>query len=129
MNRNLLMAAGGIAMLSTPALADPACLQFGQIYNWKAVDNQTLIVEDNWHNKFKVSLMGYCPNLTFKERVGFQSPGSTALSCMGKGDQIIVRDISMPSRCPIVNIVPYTAAMEKADKDAAAAKAKQHDSH
>lgn len=129
MNRYLLIATVFVALLSKPALADPACLQFGQIYSWKAIDNQTLIVEDNWHNKFKVSLMGYCPNLTFKERVGFKSPGSTALSCMGKGDEVIVRDISMPSRCPIVNITPYTAAMEKADKDAAAAKAMQHGTH
>lgn len=129
MNRYLLIAMVFVALLSKPALADPACLQFGQIYSWKAIDNRTLIVEDNWHNKFKVSLMGYCPNLTFKERVGFKSPGSTALSCMGKGDEVIVRDISMPSRCPIVNITPYTAAMEKADKDAAAAKAMQHGTH
>ena|ERR1700733_10950543 len=131
--RTQIVAAIGIvtaAVAAPPAFAEgPACLEVGQIYNWKATDNQTLIVEDNWHNKFKLSLMGYCPNLTFKERVGFKSIGGSELSCLTKGDDVLVRDIGMGQRCPIVNIIPYTPAMEQADKAAAAAKAAQQDSH
>jgi hypothetical protein len=130
--RTQFLAAFGLvaAAMTTPALAEgPACLEVGQIYSWNALDNKTLIVEDNWHNKFKLSLMGYCPNLTFKERVGFKAFGGTELSCLTKGDDVLVRDIGMGQRCPIVNIVPYTPAMEQADKAAAAAKAQQQDSH
>jgi hypothetical protein len=125
MNKILWAAIGLAAVIARPALADPSCLQIGQIWNWKAVDNKTLIVEDNWHQKFKMSLMGYCPNLTFKERVGFKSIGGTELSCLTKGDYVFVRDIGMPAHCPIIDIVPYTPEMEKADKAAAAAKAQQ----
>jgi hypothetical protein len=42
------------------------------------LDNKTLIVEDDTHQKFKMTLMGYCPNLAFKERVGFKSIGGRA---------------------------------------------------
>jgi len=126
MKTKLLVTLGFAAVLSTPALADPTCLEFGRIYNWKALDNKTLIVEDNWHHKYKLSLMGYCPNLTWKERVSFRSIGGTELSCMTKGDEVDVRDIGIPARCPITNIVPYTLEMEKADKAAAAAKAQQN---
>jgi hypothetical protein len=127
MTKNLLAVMGFAALLSTPALAESACLEIGQIYNWKAVDNKTLIVEDNWHHKYKLSLMGYCPNLTFKERVGFKSIGGMGgLSCMTRGDEVDVRDIGMSSRCPIIDIIPYTPDMEKADKAAAAAKAQQN---
>jgi hypothetical protein len=129
MKRYLLVAAGLAALLATPAFADPSCLQVGQIYSWKAPDNRTLIVEDNWHQKFKLSLMIYCPNLTFKEGVAFNAFGGTRLSCLSKGDEVDVRDTGIPARCPISNIVVYTPDMEKADKDAAAMKAQQQDSH
>jgi hypothetical protein len=117
----------GLLMLSAaPALAAPNCLQIGQIYNWTAPDNKTLIVEDNWRQKFKLTLMAPCINLTFKERVGFQTIGGfTGLSCLSKGDNVLVHSPGFPQRCPIVNIVPYTPDMEKADKAAAAAKAAQ----
>jgi len=114
-----------ISIPATQALAGPACLELGRIWSWKVLDNKTLIVEDDTHQKFKMSLMGYCPNLAFKERVGFKSIGGSELSCLSKGDDVLVRDIGMPDRCPITDIVPYTPAMEAADKAAVAAKAQQ----
>ena len=89
-----------------------------QIWNWKVLDNKTLIVEDDTHQKFKMSLMGYCPDLEFKERIGFKSFGGSELSCLGSGDDVLARDIAIPDRCPITNVVPYTPAMEAADKAA-----------
>ncbi len=121
MKTKLLAAMGATIFLSTPALAERSCLMIGQIYNWNAPNDKTLIVEDNWHQKFKVSLMVPCQNLTFKERVGFKSFGGTQLSCLSKGDDVFVRDPGFPQRCPIVDIVPYTVQMEQADKAAAAA--------
>ncbi len=116
----------GFALLATaPAMAAPSCLQVGQIWSWNAPDNKTQIVEDNWHAKWKLSLMGTCINLTFKERVGFKAFGGTQLSCLSKGDDVLVRNPGFPQRCPITSIVPYTPQMEAADKAAAAAKKAQ----
>ncbi len=127
--KTLLLAALGLAAVTTmgptSALAGPACLEVGRIWSWKVVDDKTLIVEDDTHQKFKMSLMFNCPNLSFKERVGFKSIGGSELSCLSKGDDVLVRDIGFPSRCPITDIAPYTPAMEAADKAAAAAKAQQ----
>jgi Family of unknown function (DUF6491) len=128
MKKTLLAVLGAVMLASTPASAQRSCLMIGQIYNWNAPDNKTLIVEDNSHQKFKLSLMGSCNNLTFKERVGFQSPGSTQLSCLSKGDDVLVRNPGFPQTCPIIDIVPYTAQMEQADKAAAAAAKAQSDS-
>jgi hypothetical protein len=127
----ITLALGFAILLSAPAVAAPSCLEIGQIYNWNAPDNKTLIVEDNWHNKYKLSLMAPCINLTFKERVGFKTIGGfSGLSCLSKGDDVEVRDPGFPQRCPIVSIVPYTADMAKADAAAAAAaKAQQQASH
>jgi hypothetical protein len=122
MKIKLFSVLGLAALASAPALAAPSCLQIGQIYSWNALNDKTLIVEDNWHSKFKLSLMVPCQNLTFKERVGFKSFGGTQLSCLSRGDDVLVRDPGFPQRCPITDIVPYTPQMEAADKAAAAAK-------
>ena len=123
MNTKLFSALGFALLMTAPAAATPSCLQVGQIWSWNAPNDKTLIVEDNWHTKWKLSLMGTCINLSFKERVGFQSIGGFGgLTCLSKGDNVLVRDPGFPQHCPIVNIVPYTPQMEAADKAAAAAK-------
>lgn len=121
-----LIAAPATGQNTAPA-APRACLRFGEIYSWKALDNRTVIAEDNRHNKFKLALMGYCPNVQFKERIGFQSPGSTYLSCMSPGDTLLVNQFGtgQPQRCPISGISVYTPDMEQADKAKAAAAAGQ----
>jgi hypothetical protein len=118
-----LAASISISAIAQPAAAPRACLRFGEIYSWKVLDPKTVVVEDNGHHKFKMSLMGYCPNLSYRERIGFRSPGSSDLSCMTPGDELIVNQFGTGAqRCPITSIVPYTPAMEAADNAAAAAK-------
>jgi hypothetical protein len=110
------------AASSSTTPAAPACLRFGEIYSWNAVDNRTLIVEDNLHQKFKISPTGYCPNLAFKERVGFRSAGAMRLTCMSPGDNVVVNNMGAGfQRCPIQSIQAYTPAMQKADETAAVA--------
>jgi len=124
MRKIILLAAGLAGLVSAPALANPACLEFGEIYNWKVTDDKTLIVEDNFHNRFKVGLMGTCPGISFKERVGFKSPDAMRLSCLGPGDEVVIHNFGTGGQvCPIRTIVAYTPDMEKADQAAAAAKA------
>jgi|KBSMisStaDraftv2_1062788.scaffolds.fasta_scaffold20942_4 hypothetical protein len=131
MRAYLFVAAIAITVLAGPAAAQtavssasvaPACLRFGEIYSWNAVGNRTLIVEDNLHQKFKINLMGYCPNLAFKERVGFRSAGAMRLTCMSPGDNVVVNNMGAGfQRCPIQSIQAYTPAMQRADEAAAAA--------
>jgi hypothetical protein len=117
------LAAALIAVFAQPAAAERACLRFGEIYSWKALDNRTVIAEDNRHNKFRLALMGYCPDIQFKDRIGFQSPGSLDLSCMSPGDALLVRQFATgrPQRCPISSITFYTPEMERADQSAKSA--------
>lgn len=120
-----LAAGPAIAQPATAGVATRPCLQFGEIYNWDALDNRTLIVEDNLHRKFRVSLVSYCPNLTFKERVGFRSPGAMRLTCLSPGDSVIVNNLGAGlHRCPIKSVEAYTPAMQA--QDAAAAAGQKH---
>ena len=108
-----------LAAIALPAQANPGCLQIGRIWSWKAIDNKTLVVEDELHQKFRVGLMGYCPRLPFKLDLGFKSVGAiNGLDCLTKGDTVIERDTSGGYSCPVTSITPYTPAMEKVDQAA-----------
>jgi len=123
MKKHILVAAGLCLFAAGPAVAAPKCLQLDSIYSWKALDNKTLIVEDNWHQKFKVSLLGYCPDLQFNERLGFKAFGGTRLSCVSAGDDVYTREFGIGrQRCPVRSVEFYTPEMQKADEEAAAAK-------
>jgi hypothetical protein len=123
MRKIIVLAAGLSVLAAMPAFAKP-CLQYGNIYSFNALNDKTLIVEDDFHNKFKVSLLGFCPELTFKEGIGFKAFGPhMALTCVSAGDSIVTRNIGTgPQRCPINKVELYTPDMAKADADAAAAK-------
>src|ERR1700749_1363845 len=102
MKKTLLIAAAAICLTAAPAMAAGRCLQYGNIYNFKAPDDKTLIVEDDFHDKFKITLFSVCPTLTFKEGIGFKSFGPTmALDCVSKGDDIVTRDPSGGQHCSI----------------------------
>jgi hypothetical protein len=114
---------GGPTMAAGPDYSGKACLRVGEVYNWNVLDRKNLVIQDNWHRKYKVELLGYCPNLDFRERLAIHSPGSTQLSCLSPGDDIITREFGMGrERCPVKSVSYYTPEMEKADKDAAAAR-------
>jgi hypothetical protein len=130
MKKTVLLIAGLAALAASPAFANPTCLQINMIDTWKVPDDKTLIVEDNFHNRFKVGLMGTCAGLSFKERVGFKTLGETQMSCLSAGDDVIIHNFGTGGQlCPIRSVVPYTPDMEKADQAAAAAKADSSAAH
>lgn len=122
MSKKMILAGIGLAVLALPAQASPNCLEIGRIWSWKALDNKTLVVEDELHEKFELRLTGYCPQLPFKLDLGFKSvAGINGLDCLARGDEVISRDLGGGFNCPITSITPYTPAMEKADQAARAA--------
>jgi hypothetical protein len=126
MKTPLLACAAVLAVVSAtaPALAQNKCLRVGQIYNWTVLNDKTLVVENDFHDKYKLYLLGTCQSLRFKEQLAFRSIGGISISCLTPGDQVIARrDFGgMSNRCSITKIEPYTAEMEKADRAARAAK-------
>ena len=126
MKRFISMAAAAAGLWAAlPAhAADQACLQIGQVYDFKPVPgNRSLIVTDRLRKKFKLTFMGQCNDLQFNLGLGFKSFGTGQLSCLARGDYVISRNVvGPPYRCPIQTIEPYTPDMERADAAAAAAK-------
>jgi hypothetical protein len=122
MNTRFAIAAFAATLLSGHAMASGVCLRQANIYSWNSLNDTTVIVEDDFHQKFKLTLMSPCLNMQFKEHLGFKTFGGTALSCVSRGDEVIAGSQIGPQHCPISKIEAYTPDMEKADKNAAAAK-------
>jgi hypothetical protein len=132
--RKTIFAAASLAALMSPVVASAddynRCLRVGYVHNWDVQNDKTLIVEDEWRQKYRVDLMGYCSNLPWHERLAFRSIGGTELSCLGPGDEVITREFGTGvQRCVIRHITPYTKEMEAADKAAKAAHDQDRDDH
>ena len=129
--KKILLAATALLALSatTPAGAQDtppkrACLRQDDIYNWTALNDRTLVVEDLLHRKYKLTLIGTCYDLKFHEVLAFKVIGSAGLgiACVSPGDLVITRNFaSGPTSCAITSIKYYTPEEEAADKAAAAA--------
>jgi hypothetical protein len=109
--------------LGSSALAQSACLMPTQILRWTSLDRKTVIVENLAHQKFKLSLYGPCPGIDLDVAARIQSQGVTRLDCVRRGDFILHQGFGQGNRCAIKSVDLYTPAMERADKEAAAAKA------
>jgi hypothetical protein len=129
MIRTIVIAAA-FACAALPAIAaTPDCLRGNQIRGFQALSDRELIVTDNFRHKFKVTVLGTCNDLTFKNVVGFKSFSGFGMACVQSGDTLVVgSDPGEPrlgGRCPVTKVVAYTPEMERADVAAkAAAKAK-----
>jgi hypothetical protein len=122
MKKALLLAVALAAIAPTSALAQKACLRVGYIRNWDAPNDKTIIVEDDWYKKFRLSLMGACHAIKFDRHLAFKAIGGSDLSCVGIGDQVISNEFGAgPERCAVMRIEAYTPEMEKADHAAAQA--------
>ena len=127
MTRFLLTAA--LLCAAVPAIAqptaqpsDPPCLRQRNIYDFKTVPgNRSLIVIDQGRKRFRLNFMGICYNLQYHLSLGFKTRGAGTLSCVEKGDSVLLRDVVGPNSCIIQSVEFQTPALDKADADAAAA--------
>src|SRR5258708_26196764 len=135
MTRNFLIAA--LVCASAPALAQPyppkpipnqpPCLRQGYIYDFQLVPgNRSLVVIDQARQRYRLGFMGVCYNLQYHLSLGFNTHGVGGLSCVSKGDSVVMRDEVGPNTCVIRDIQYQTVALDQADAaPAAAAQAKR----
>ncbi len=78
----------------------------GGIYNWRAVNDRTLLIQAQNRQWFKATLFAPCIDLAFAERVGFES---NADGSFDKFSSIRVRN----QKCTIQSLVPTEAPAKK----------------
>ena len=113
----LLVVAGIAALVSGTASAGKPCLRVGYIRNWNAIDDKTIIVEDDWRKKFRLSLVGVCNDLKFHHTLAFRAIGGTQLSCLEVGDQVISHEPGIGREpCTVTQIEAFTATQADLQK-------------
>jgi hypothetical protein len=101
--------APGAAPAPPPAAAPEAQIPFAKtnIWNWQVVDDKTVLIQDQGHRWYKATLYGTCINLSFVQRIGFDSsPDGT----FDRFSAILVRG----ERCPLRSLVETSAPPKKA---------------
>jgi len=138
MTRNLFIAAllcTAVPAIAQPSRSDaskpvpngPACLRPINLYDFKPVPgNRSLIVMDQARQRYRVNCMGVCYNLQYHLGVAFKTRGTGQLSCVAKGDSVLIRDEVTPGPCIIKDVEYQTAALDQADAQAAAAAKDKH---
>lgn len=81
----------------------------GGIYNWQVVDDRTVLIQGQNRKWYKATLMSSCINLSFAERLGFES---NADGSFDKFSSIQTRD----QKCPLVSLVETTPPPKKVKK-------------
>ena len=104
-------AAGNGASAPAPAPVTPAPevqIPFAKrnIWNWQVVDDQTVLIQDQGRRWYKATLFGHCIDLSFADRIGFDSNPSDTFD---KFSAILVRG----QRCPLRSLVETTAPPKK----------------
>jgi hypothetical protein len=118
----LFAAAPALAQTPVPAPSEPPCLRQGYIYDFQTVPgNRSLVVIDLARKRYRLNFMGTCYNLQYHLGLGFKTHGIGTLSCVAKGDQVVMRDVVGPNWCIIKDIQAQTPALDQADAAAAAA--------
>jgi|HubBroStandDraft_6_1064221.scaffolds.fasta_scaffold413813_2 hypothetical protein len=94
---------------AAPAPAPEAQIPFAKknIWNWQVVDDKTVLIQDQGRRWYKATLFGTCINLSFTERLAFDSSPSGTFD---KFSAILVRG----ERCPLRSLVQTSAPPKKA---------------
>jgi hypothetical protein len=105
-----------------PIPNEPACLRPFNLYDFKTVPgNRSLVVIDQARQRYRLNFMGICYNLQYHLGIGFKTHGAGSLSCVSRGDSVVIRDPVTPAPCIIRDVQYQTEAMDRADLAAAAA--------
>jgi hypothetical protein len=106
-----------VLCIADPALAAPGvCLRQIDMYSFDAVPgNRSLVVEDRSHQRYRMNFAGVCSGLQFKMGLRFKSFGTSNLSCLSRGDQVLQHDPVVRTPCIIKDIQRQTPEMDRAD--------------
>lgn len=121
--RKLLLITAVLAAIATPGAAAPTmgggtrCVRHNDIYNWTALNDKQLVVENYRHQKVLLKLIGTCYGFKFHEAIAFRNRGGSDLDCIGPGDDVFVRDHGIGGRCAVISVSPYSGPAGKARQD------------
>jgi hypothetical protein len=128
MMRRILIAAT-LTCIATAALAQPQpnaeskpCLTQRRIHDFQIVPgNRSLIVVDTARQRYRLNFVGKCVNLQYQFGLAFRSRGVGTLSCIERGDSVLLHESYGPNECFVKNVEYQTPTLDRMDMEAARA--------
>lgn len=127
MFRSLALAAA-LVCVAIPTIAQPSremdkretpCLRQRNIYDYQVVPgNRSLVVTDLSRQRYRLNFMGRCYNLQHQFGLAFKSRGVGTLSCIERGDEVLMNDPVGPNQCIIQSVQLQTRDLDRADMQA-----------
>ncbi len=104
-----------------PPPNEPVCLRQGYIHDYQIVPgNRSLVVIDQARNRYRVNFMGRCYDLKYQFGLAFKTHGVGGLSCVSRGDSVLLRDdTANGGRCVIQDVQYQTPELDRMDYEAA----------
>ncbi|HEX4271241.1 MAG TPA: DUF6491 family protein [Rhizomicrobium sp.] len=125
----LLSAVPAMAQPPAPppgAPSEPACLRQINMYDFKPIPgNRSLLVIDRGGKRYRVNFVGQCYDLQYPMGLRFKTRGTSNLSCVSRGDQVLFHDPAGPGFCMIRDVQYQTPALDQQDAAAATARKQQ----
>ena len=81
--------------------------------------NRSLVVTDLARHRYRLNFMGRCYDLQYQFGLRFKTFGVGSLSCVSRGDSVLLRDTTGPGQCIIRDIQYQTPELDRADFEAA----------
>lgn len=104
---------------SAPPPAEKACLR-PALYDYQPVPgNRAIVVTDLARKRYRLTFMGTCRDLQFHIGLRFKTFGAGGLSCVSRGDQILMNDPVNPNPCIVQSVDYQTPALDQTDALAA----------
>lgn len=124
-----LLACAAILSWESPAVSQPSfrgpppgpiCLRQRNIYDFQLVPgNRSLIVTDLSRRRYRLNFISKCYDIQHQFGLRFKTFGVGSLSCVARGDSVLLRDPVGPGQCIIRDIEYQTPDMDRADYDSA----------
>ena len=115
-----------LSCVALPALAQPdaaapaptgrVCLRQGQIHDYQyAPGGRALIVIDQSRVRYRLTFMAKCYDIDKDFGLRFKTRGVGSLSCVAKGDSVLLQNAGSPRECIIRMIEYQTPFLDRSD--------------
>jgi len=100
-----LMGAGGEAVAAAAAQSPRRdCFSARSVNGFTPVGREAVDVRISPNRQYRLSLVGYCPDVDWSSRIALRTRGGSSFICAGVDAEILVPSTTGPQRCAVTEV-------------------------
>ena len=108
--------AGGAAAAAGPQSRPRDCFSARTVNGFTPVGRDAVDVQVSRNRQYRLSLVGYCPDVDWSLNIASRTRGGSSFICAGLDAEIIVPSASGPQRCAVTEVRRLSAEEIEADR-------------